>query len=240
MRIKKIRKIKKITNSQLEQKSLASSVKKQKYDRKKHLKATPKNELTSLMKLLQYTVSKLKGKITLKTLAEYEDKERIIRAKQQLRVFFLNGIRKNIFNFVVKSSGTVPTNPSYMVKVQFKDLLEFKKQGLNHRQALRKSTLGLECSCDDFRYRFRYWVTKMEALPDGAIKEMRFTKITNPNTEHKFVCKHIILVTNSLDKPSFRDSIFKRFYDKIDLPQQVRVTKQDKSKTISMSKRVKK
>ena len=239
-KIKKIKKIPTISQSkQNEFKVLSSLTKKQNYQDRQHLKEKRQLNLTDLLKILQTLAKNLKNKITLKTIKDYEDSERVERAKKQLKVFFLNSLKKGVFNFVVKSSGLTPENISYNVKIEFKDLLELKKQGVDYKKALKNSKLGLECSCDDYRYRFRYWLTKMEALPNGAIKELRYPKIRNANTEHKFVCKHIVLVTNALEKPSFRDGIFKRFYDNIDTTKQVRVTKKDKAKTEKASKVIK-
>ena len=211
------------------------------YRKKEQLK---KRELTIEQHLeqLKQIVRIYHDNLTIAKAYEYTDPVRIKRAKEQLRVYYLSNFTKGVFNFVVKSSGLTPENKAYFVRLQFKEvdllapLIENKPQ--ERKEILLNSRIGVECSCEDFQYRFRYWLTQMKALPDGAIKELRYPKITNPHGEHKLLCKHIVLVLNGVQKPSFKDGIFARYIDKVKQkgPQaSVKVTEKDKLKTLQAS-----
>lgn len=169
---------------------------------------------------------------------KYEDKKRIDRAKKQLKVYFLNSFKKGKFRFVVKASGLNPPNVSYYVDIQFKDLDDLIYTKKSYDEILNESAIRTQCTCDDFRYRFRYWLTKMGAVL--GYEEHRFPKITNPHSEHKFLCKHQILVINGIQKPSFVNGIFKRYIDNLRQGKsQVRTTEKDKFSTFIASHKVK-
>ena len=246
MKIKKVSQVSKVkkTSYLLDK---AKEHKKNTYEKSyRHNQNRKKTPLTieQHLTLLKKVVSIYHNNLTVANAYEYTDPERIKRAKEQLRVYFLNSFSRGVFHFVVKSSGLTPQNESYFVKLQFKELtpdnphLDTDIKTLT--MLLNNTRIGIECSCEDFQYRFRYWITQMKALPKGAIKEFRYPKITNPNGEHQFLCKHIVLVLNAIQKPSFRDGIFKRYVNNlINGRERVRVKKEDKTKTLQASHKMK-
>jgi hypothetical protein len=206
------------------------------YKHKQQLKKRPMS-LDEHLKLLGNVLKVYTNKLTVANAFEYIDKERIKRAKEQLKVFYLNNMKKGVFNFVVKSSGLTSENSSYFVKIQFKEAEILAHTEEDYNQILLNSRIGIECTCEDFKYRFRYWVTQMKALPDGAIHEYRYPKITNKDSEHLFLCKHCALVLNGIQKPSFKDNIFKRYIMNLRKgKKQVKVTQKDKFRTLRASK----
>ena len=169
-----------------------------------------------------------KNGITLDNLFSYADVERVERAKKQLKIFFLRTFSKHIFKFIAKSSGLNPSE-YYQIEVQFVDIEEMINQGKSAEYILHNSRIKTQCSCPDFKYRFRYYLTKMDAVL--GLKEHRFPKITNPHKEHKFLCKHQILVMNGITKNSFLN-IFTRYINNLQKGKKgIKVTKKDIAST---------
>jgi len=240
MKIKKIRKL----SAPKKTSTLLSSAKK--FDDKRKAVASKQKSTLSISQAISLMKNLIKthtSGLSLKDFFDYADKKRVDRAKKQLKVYFLNSFKKGVFNFVVKSSG-LNEPESYNVRVQFKkidEIVEARQHYIKHDEFMHDMKIGVECSCDDFKYRFRYWLTQMDSLPDGALKEHRFPKKTNPNSEHLFLCKHSILVLNGMNKPSFRDNIFKRYLNNLveKGKNTVRVEKKDKRSTYLASHKTK-
>jgi len=248
MRVKRVKQVKKTAKTSLG-KNLNKTLeflKKQAREFEKRVKAEKREPQTigQMLAELKAIVKAFKQGIRVADFLEFSDPERVERASKQLRVYFLSSFRKGVFNFVVKSSHIyAPKTPeAYKVRLQFKeaDTLALTTD-MNHKEILEISKIGIECSCDDFKYRFRYWITQMNALPEKGIKEFRFPKITNKYGEHKFLCKHCILVLYAVEKPSFRDGVFKRYIDNIRKKgkARVRVTAKDVKRTYQASHHIK-
>ncbi len=58
-------------------------------------------------------------------------------------------------------------------------------------KAFNSDDVYINCTCPDFKYRFKYWATKKNILIGDP--ENRPAKITNPNDDKGPGCKHIIL-----------------------------------------------
>ena len=61
------------------------------------------------------------------------------------------------------------------------------------RESISILDMGVFCTCDDFKYRFHYKVTKEGALPSDIKGQDEPARITNPGDEG-FVCKHLTAV----------------------------------------------
>jgi len=156
------------------------------------------------------------------------------RMQTQLKVFFISSVSKGVFKFVVKSSG-LGDERAYNVEIAFKDVDTSIALGIPKDDILMKSNIQMQCSCKDFTFRFRYWLTKMNAILGR--KEHRPPKKTNPHPfdDHRFLCKHSALVLRGITKPAFKDNIFKRFIDGKINKKHIRVSAKDKNKTIRSS-----
>lgn len=64
-------------------------------------------------------------------------------------------------------------------------------------QALNSSDVKIDCSCPDFKYRFRVWATKNGY--NAGSSESREAKITNPKDELGAACKHVLCVLNNAE-----------------------------------------
>lgn len=94
----------------------------------------------------------------------------------------------------------------YQVRISFVGVLieivnELQDRGLDKidrkcilralTRAFNTEDVYINCTCPDFRYRFKYWATKNDILVGDP--ENRPAKITNPNNDKGPGCKHIIL-----------------------------------------------
>ena len=70
-------------------------------------------------------------------------------------------------------------------KVDRKMILRALTRAFNH------DDVYINCTCPDFRYRFKYWATKKNILIGDP--ELRPAKITNPNNDKGPGCKHVAL-----------------------------------------------
>jgi hypothetical protein len=180
-----------------------------------------------------------KNGITLSNVFKYVDKARIHRAKTELKIFFLKTFsrknEKDIFKFIAKSSGK-NTKEYYQVEVSFRDIDAMIEENMTPKEILLNSTIATQCSCEDFTYRFRYYLTKMEAVL--GLKEHRFPKITNAHREHKFLCKHQTLVLNGMRKNAFL-ATFTRYINNKKKGKGIRINKKDISSTYISSSKIK-
>ena len=184
--------------------------------------------LDDMLKELRFMVKHFTKGITLTNLFEFTDNERLERARKQLKVFFIRSQAKNVFRFIAKSSG-LSTPKSYQVEVLWQDVDTMLERGADTKTILMTSRIATQCSCKDFKYRFRYYLTKMGAVL--GIKEHQFPKMTNPNTTHKFLCKHQILVLSGIKKPSFY-KIFDRYVTNKRIGKKgIRITQKDITST---------
>ena len=218
--------------------SLIKRVKKEEKQQVEALRKTTKN-LSQLLEDLKHIVKAYKDGLTINTIRGYSDIQRIQRAKHQLRVYFVSNFSKNRFRFLVKSSGLNEPD-SYFVDIEFSESEVLSHTDVSHKDILLNSKIKTQCTCDDFKYRFRYWLTQMGSVL--GVKEHRYPKITNPKPyeHHKFVCKHQILVFNGITKPSFQDGIFKRYINNLRVGKKgVKVTQKDTKKTYLASHKTK-
>jgi hypothetical protein len=239
MQIKKIKQVAKLkqTNSHKAMQQLKQTAHKNQYSQQMR-RETPKT-IGEMVAELKNLVKVLSNNLTVKNFLEHTEKNRVKRTKEQLKIYFLASFKKGVFKFVVKSSGLNEPS-SYFVDLQFQDLEHTAITIQNNSVLLMENKISIQCSCDDFKYRFRYWHTKMNTIPDGGQREYRFPKITNANGENKLLCKHCVLVLNGVKKPSFKDNIFKRYINNIRTGKKgVRVKKEDSSKTLKASKSIK-
>jgi len=181
----------------------------------------------------------LKGGITLKNIFDYSDNERVKRASTQLKIFFLKTFSRkdgDIFKFIAKSSG-LHKREYYQVEVQFTDIEDMiDDKNAAPKDMLMNSRIRTQCSCEDFTYRFRYYLTKLDAVL--GLKEHRFPKITNANREHKFLCKHQILVLNGMRKQAFLNTFTRYINNKRD-GRTIRVNKKDIASSYISSSKIK-
>lgn len=195
--------------------------------------------LSQLLEDLKHIVKAHKDGLTLNTVRSFTDKERIKRARLQLRVYFVTNFSKNRFRFLVKSSGQSKPE-SYLVDIEFSESQILAHTDMSYEDILLNSRIKTQCTCDDFTYRFRYWLTQMSSVL--GVKEHRYPKITNPKPyeHHKFICKHQMLVFNGITKASFKDGIFKRYINNIKSGKKgVKVTQKDTKKTYLASHKTK-
>lgn len=61
--------------------------------------------------------------------------------------------------------------------------------------AFNKENVYIDCSCPDFRYRFKFWATKNDILSGSP--ETRPSDQTNPHDNLGSGCKHIMLVLSN-------------------------------------------
>lgn len=94
----------------------------------------------------------------------------------------------------------------YQVRISFVGVLieiqnELQRRGLDKidrkcilralTKAFNSEDVYINCTCPDFRYRFKYWATKNNLLIGDP--ENRPSDITNPHNDKGPGCKHIIL-----------------------------------------------
>ncbi len=59
-------------------------------------------------------------------------------------------------------------------------------------KALDTEDLYLNCSCDDFKYRFHYWLSQADAV--YGVKQSVAPKVRNVKNNKGYVCKHLLAV----------------------------------------------
>lgn len=61
-------------------------------------------------------------------------------------------------------------------------------------EALDTEDLQVACTCDDFKYRFDYWLSRPDVDGKYGIKQNVPPKVRNVNNNKGYVCKHILAV----------------------------------------------
>lgn len=116
--------------------------------------------------------------------------------------------KNDVLNFGIKVRGETD---SYIVTVEFSNILNrIKNNILKNKnklvikniydalvEALNSSDVKVDCSCSDFKYRFKVWATKNKY--NAGKKENREAKITNPQDNLGAACKHILNVLNNAE-----------------------------------------
>lgn len=116
--------------------------------------------------------------------------------------------KKDKLTFKIKIEGETDT---YFVTVEFTNILEKIESRIRQNknkleikciydallQALNSSDVKVDCTCPDFKYRFRVWATKNDYNAGDA--ENREAKITNPSDNLGAACKHILCALNNAE-----------------------------------------
>lgn len=116
--------------------------------------------------------------------------------------------KKDTLEFKVRVEGETD---NYLVTVNFSNVLPRIQQHVKDNKnkleikciyqalfkALNSSDIKIECSCPDFKYRFKVWATKHGYNAGSA--ESREAKITNPKDELGAACKHVLCVLNNVE-----------------------------------------
>ena len=116
--------------------------------------------------------------------------------------------KKDNLTFKIKVEGETDT---YFVTVEFnkildkiqsrvksnKNKLEIKCIYDSLLQALNSSDVKVDCTCPDFKYRFKVWATKNRYNTGSS--EDREAKITNPNDDLGAACKHVLCALNNAE-----------------------------------------
>jgi hypothetical protein len=61
-------------------------------------------------------------------------------------------------------------------------------------KALDSEDLQVACTCDDFKYRFDYWLSRPDVDGKYGTKQNVAPKVRNVNNNRGYVCKHILSV----------------------------------------------
>lgn len=116
--------------------------------------------------------------------------------------------KKDKLTFKIKVEGETDT---YFITVEFNDILSKIQSRVEHNknkleikciydslvQSLNSSDVKVDCSCPDFKYRFKVWATKNGY--NAGESENREAKITNPGDNLGAACKHILCVLNNAE-----------------------------------------
>lgn len=60
--------------------------------------------------------------------------------------------------------------------------------------ALDTEDLQVACGCDDFKYRFDYWLSRPDVDGKYGVKQNRPPKVRNVHNNKGYVCKHVLAV----------------------------------------------
>lgn len=116
--------------------------------------------------------------------------------------------KKDELTFNVRVEGE---SDNYFVTVTFSNVLQKIQDNIKRNknkldakivyqallQILNSSDVKIDCTCKDFKYRFRVWATKQGY--NAGQSETRPAKITNPNDNLGSGCKHVLAVLNNAD-----------------------------------------
>lgn len=61
-------------------------------------------------------------------------------------------------------------------------------------KALDEEDLQVACSCDDFKYRFDYWLSRPDVDGKYGVKQNVAPKVRNVKNNKGYVCKHLLSV----------------------------------------------
>lgn len=144
------------------------------------------------------------------TKSKNETPERFARRMNYVSTIKPMAVAKDLF--IKTGTLTVPiTVGDYIVTIHFSKIMKYIREELDRqnktlpdrplvykalRLAVDTSNVYVNCTCPDFRYRFKYWGTKKNYLYGEP--ETRPSNITNP-TNRGSICKHI---TAALIRPS--------------------------------------
>lgn len=144
------------------------------------------------------------------TKSKNETPERYARRMNYVATIKPMAVAKDLF--IKTGTLTVPIHVGdYIVTIHFSKIMKFIREELDRqnktlpdrplvykalRKAVDESNVYINCTCPDFRYRFKYWSTKKNYLYGEP--ENRPSNITNP-TNRGSICKHI---TAALVRPS--------------------------------------
>lgn len=228
MRVKSTHKIKSISNKnpilnhRLQNAPLKKEIAKQTETR--HNALTVREHGRAIKLYLKYY-----GKgVTVKNALDKSRNIDVLRAKTQLRAFYIRSMAKNIFTFTVKASGLYDAT-SHQVEIMWQmDKADYEK---TTKEIFLNTPIKAQCSCGRHTYYYRYlWTTAGAGL---GLQEHRFPSVNNKNLEG-MCCKHLIKVLKSLESPGFQNT-FSRYVANKKAGRRTNVSKKDKVKIAGAS-----
>ncbi len=159
--------------------------------------------------------------ITVKNALDHSKKVDIIRAKTQLRAFYIRSMAKEVFTFTVKASGLYDA-VSHQVEIAWDmDKADLSK---NSNEIFLNTPIKFQCSCGRYTYWYRYILTKAGACL--GLQEHRFPSVTNKNLEG-ILCKHGVKVMQSIHSQGFQN-VFSRYVENKKHDKKTRLSNKDK------------
>lgn len=152
----------------------------------------------------------------------------IIRAKTQLKAFYIRSFRKNVFSFTVRAS-QLYEETSHQVEISW-DIDKANLEDTN-KNIFLNTPIKAQCSCGRFTYWYRYLWTKASSCL--GMQEQRYPRIRNATLDG-MACKHILKVVTTLHGTAFQTT-FERFIENKKLDRQTRITFKDKSRIAGSS-----
>lgn len=132
------------------------------------------------------------------------DKKKFYRAKDFNNVDFKELFENNNFTWTSRVG-------DYIVTISFEgafDILQWELKSMKGKNRYKRITHGMltkalskaldeedlyfECSCDDFKYRFRYWATQADCV--FGLPQNTAPKVRNTKNNKGYCCKHILSV----------------------------------------------
>lgn len=158
----------------------------------------------------------------IKTLLEKNRKELLLKQKRETPERVERANAYSINNVTIDSTAllsdwlVITTNISgngstYSDSIAFKfvmtDLIEQAKKSPKHvvnskliiksiHESLDKQDIYIDCSCDDFKYRYSFWSTQGK-FKWGRLQNSNGKKIRNPNNDMGCMCKHLYALLRS-------------------------------------------
>ena len=158
----------------------------------------------------------------IKLLLEKNRKELLIKQKRETPERVERANSYSVSNVTIDSTAllsdwlVITTNISgngstYSDSIAFKfvitDLIEQAKNSPKHvvnskliiksiHASLDKQDIYIDCSCDDFKYRYAFWSTKGK-FKWGKLQNSNGKKIRNPNNDMGWMCKHLYALLRS-------------------------------------------
>ena len=198
---------------------------------KQTLKSEPPQTFAETMEDIKLSLKYLDGGSRIDSILKNSTLDRRQRAKTQLNIFMVKALKKDVFKFIAKSSG-LGVAKSYQVDIMFSDAeILAKTTDKTSKEIFNLSNVKLQCSCDDFKYRYRYIATKGNFVI--GVKQYIFPKVTNKRLKGT-VCKHTILVLEKIKKGSFQ-KIFERYINNKRINKRTRIKVKDTLSTLQSS-----
>jgi len=133
-------------------------------------------------------------------------KSRVANTVREFNSIDMNQLFKdNILTVNISVNGETD---NYIVRIKFGGFLDIVKEKIERfgkldlrvvisslKEAFNREDVLVHCSCDDFKYRFAFWLTANKENSGDA--ENRPSNITNPDDSLGSGCKHILLVLNN-------------------------------------------